>query len=54
MAGLEDDFSDADQEKADAFTEYLAKTCPDLGDSGDSETDSGSGSGSSDDPSGGS
>jgi len=52
MAGLEGDFSEEDTAKADAFTEYLAKTCPELGGSGDSETDSGSGS--SDDPSGGS
>ena len=36
MSGLEDDFSDADKEKTDAFTEYLEKTCPDVGDSGES------------------
>jgi hypothetical protein len=52
MSGLEDDFSDADKDKTDAFSEYLDETCPDLGDSGDSETDSGSDS--SDDPSEGS
>jgi hypothetical protein len=51
MSGLEDDFSEADKDKTDAFTEYLEKTCPDLGGSGDSETDSGD---SSDDPSEGS
>ncbi len=48
MAGLEAEFSDADKEKTDAFTKYLAETCPQAGDSGDSETDSG---GSSDQPS---
>jgi hypothetical protein len=48
MAGLEDDFTDADKDKTDAFSDYLEKTCPDLGDSGEPETDSGS---SSDDPS---
>ena len=37
-------FSEADKEKTDAFSEYLEKTCPDLGDSGDPESDSGSGS----------
>jgi len=45
MGGLEDEFSDADKEKTDAFTAYLEKTCPELGDSGDGETDSGSDSG---------
>ncbi len=46
MGGLEDDFSDADKEKTDAFTTYLEETCPDLGDGGEpgSGTDSGSGS----------
>jgi hypothetical protein len=45
MAGLDADFSDADQKKVDAFSDYLDKTCPDIGDSGPSsgETDSGSG-----------
>ena len=46
MAGLEDEFSEADKEKTDAFSKYLEETCPDLDDSGDSETDSGSESGS--------
>ncbi len=41
MGGLEEDFSEEDQKKTDAFTAYLEKTCPELGDSGDSETDSG-------------
>jgi hypothetical protein len=41
MGGLEDDFSADDQKKTDAFTDYLAKTCPELGDSGGSESDSG-------------
>ena len=56
MGGLEDDFSEADKKKTDAFSDYLEETCPDLGDSGDPETDSGSESGGasdvpSDDPS---
>jgi hypothetical protein len=46
MSGLEDDFSDADKKKTDAFSTYLEETCPDLGDSGEPETDSGSDSGS--------
>ncbi len=55
MGGLESDFSEADKAKTDAFTDYLEKTCPDLGDSGDSGSDSGGGSdGASDDPSSGS
>lgn len=33
MAGLEDSFSEADKEKTDAFSDYLEKTCPELGDS---------------------
>ena len=45
MGGLEEGFSDADKEKTDAFSEYLEKTCPDLGGSGEPESDSGSGSG---------
>jgi hypothetical protein len=44
MGGLEEGFSDADKEKTDAFSEYLEKTCPDLGGSGEPESDSGSGS----------
>lgn len=44
LGGLEDEFSDADKEKTDAFSEYLEKTCPELG--GSSESDSGSDSGS--------
>jgi hypothetical protein len=46
MAGLDADFSDADQKKVDAFSDYLDKTCPDIGDGSDpgsGETDSGSG-----------
>ncbi len=55
MAGLEDEFSDEDKKKTDAFSTYLEKTCPEL-DSGGSESDSGSDSGGapSDDSSGGS
>jgi hypothetical protein len=45
MGGLESEFSEADKKKTDAFTDYLEKTCPELGDSGDSDTDSGSDSG---------
>jgi hypothetical protein len=45
MGGLEDDFSEADKKKTDAFSDYLEKTCPELGDSGDSGTDSGTDSG---------
>jgi hypothetical protein len=42
MAGLDADFSAADQKKVDAFSDYLDKTCPDIGDSSsDSGTDSG-------------
>jgi hypothetical protein len=48
MGGLEDDFSEADQKKTDAFTDYLEKTCPELGDTG---SDSDSGGDSSDAPS---
>jgi hypothetical protein len=44
MGGLEEGFSAADKEKTDAFSEYLEKTCPDLGGSGEPESDSGSGS----------
>ncbi len=51
MSTLEDDFSEADKAKTDAFSTYLEETCPDLGDSGESETDSGS---ESSDPSEGS
>lgn len=45
MGGLEDDFSADDQKKTDAFTAYLQKTCPELGDTGEPDTDSGSDSG---------
>jgi hypothetical protein len=31
MAGLEDDFSEADKKKTDAFSDYLEETCPDIG-----------------------
>ena len=48
LDALEDEFSDADQKKADAFDDYLEKTCPDLG-TGDS--DSGEASEPSDDES---
>jgi hypothetical protein len=48
MAGLDADFTDADQKKVDAFSDYLAKTCPDIGDSGPSSGESDSGSGESD------
>jgi hypothetical protein len=42
MAGLDATFSAADQKKVDAFTAYLDKTCPDIGNSStDSSTDSG-------------
>jgi hypothetical protein len=44
MAGVDADFSDAEQKKVDAFTDYLEKTCPDVGDSSEPDTDSGSGS----------
>ena len=55
MSGLEDEFSDEEKKKTDAFSDYLDKTCPDLGGSGGSETDSGSESGGpSDDASEGS
>jgi hypothetical protein len=41
MAGLDADFSDADQKKVDAFSDYLDKTCPDIGgNSSDSESPS--------------
>lgn len=42
IAGLEGDLSEDEQAKSDAFTDYLEKTCPDIG--GGSGTDSGSGS----------
>jgi len=41
LSTLEDDFSEADQKKVDAFSDYLDKTCPDLGDSGSSDDPSG-------------
>jgi hypothetical protein len=42
MAALDADFSDADQKQVDAFSDYLDKTCPDIGDSSsDSESESG-------------
>jgi hypothetical protein len=44
MGGLEEKFSEDDKKKTDAFSDYLEKTCPDLGGPGDSESDSGSGS----------
>jgi hypothetical protein len=48
MAGLDADFSDADQKKVDAFSDYLEKTCPDIGGSGPDSGESDSGSGDSD------
>jgi hypothetical protein len=45
LSTLEDEFSEADKAKTDAFSDYLDETCPDLDDSGDSESDSGSDSG---------
>ena len=46
MATLEDKFSEDDKAKTDAFSDYLEKTCPELGDgASDPETDSGSDSG---------
>ncbi len=45
MGALEDEFTDADKEKTDAFSEYLEETCPELGDSGETDSDSGSDSG---------
>lgn len=33
IADLESDFSEDEQKKADAFEEYLSKTCPDAGES---------------------
>jgi hypothetical protein len=46
MAGVDGDFSDAEQKKVTAFSDYLAKTCPDIGDSSEPSSDSGSDSGS--------
>jgi hypothetical protein len=53
ISGLEGDLTEEEQKKSDAFTEYLNKTCPDIGgESSDGSTDSGSGSAEpSDDPS---
>jgi hypothetical protein len=48
MSALEDDFSEEDQKKSDAFSDYLDETCPELNETG--ESDSGGG-GSSDAPS---
>jgi hypothetical protein len=31
MAGIEQDYTDKEKAKTDAFTEYLGKTCPDIG-----------------------
>jgi hypothetical protein len=45
MGAIEEEFSEADKEKTDAFSEYLEETCPELGDSGESDSDSGSDSG---------
>ena len=51
MAGLEDDFSADDKKKTDAFSDYLEKTCPELGDDGTGGTDSGTDSGTGSEPS---
>jgi hypothetical protein len=45
MAGLDAEFSDADQKKVKAFSDYLDDTCPGTGDSSEPSTDSGSDSG---------
>lgn len=37
MAAIDSDFTDAEQKKVDAFSDYLDKTCPDTGDSGGGE-----------------
>ena len=42
MARLEGEFSEADKEKTDAFSAYLEETCPELGGSGESDSDCGS------------
>jgi hypothetical protein len=47
MEKLEEDFSEEDTEKSEAFSTYLEETCPDLGESGgsgDSGSESGGGS----------
>ena len=56
MQAIEDGFSDADKQKADAFSAYLAKTCPDLGGGAESPSSSESASvpAPSESPSGGS
>ncbi len=43
MTTLEQEFSEDEKAKTDAFSDYLEKTCPDLGGSGAPESDSGSG-----------
>ncbi len=48
LDGLEEKFSEEDQKKTDAFSDYLEKTCPELGGDGSS---SDSGGASSDAPS---
>jgi hypothetical protein len=34
MSAIEEDFSDADKKKSEAFSDYLEKTCPDIGPTG--------------------
>jgi hypothetical protein len=34
MSAIEEDFSDADKKKSQAFSDYLEKTCPDIGPTG--------------------
>ena len=38
ISALEDDFSEEDKAKADAFDTYLADTCPELGSGGDASS----------------
>lgn len=41
MAGLDADLTDEEKKKVDAFTDYLVKTCPDIGGDGASDDSSG-------------
>ena len=45
MAGLDADLTDEEKKKVDAFTDYLVKTCPDIGGGGASDDSSGGSSG---------
>jgi hypothetical protein len=47
MAGLEGDLTDEQKKKVDAFSDYLEKTCPDIGDSSSDSASSDSSSGGS-------